>query len=224
MLRYRVSETLSAAEFLRIGKGCANLIRSHLAVMGMKLEDAQRVLDFGCGCGRTVRWFLDRAGKTEFHGVDVDAEATSWCTAHHPAGRFTANDPYPPLPYAGDYFDVIYCVSVFTHLNEAMQNVWLKELNRILKPGGILLLTVYAKAVTLGLNEEGRQQLQSSGFVHARSKKLKGLVPDWYQTSWHSPEYIRARLSGDFADIQYCEVPGGLQDVVLARKTTNPAG
>jgi hypothetical protein len=54
--------------------------------------------------------------------------------------------------------------------------------------------------------------------VHQRSRKLKGLVPEWYQTSWHSRGYITARLARRFRDIRYSVIPDGLQDVVVARK------
>jgi len=69
-----------------------------------------------------------------------------------------------------------------------------------------------------GLEAEGREALQSRGFVHRRSQKLRGIVPDWYHTSWHSPEYIAGRLQTWFGDVRYRVVPGGLQDVVAARK------
>src|SRR5258708_6791120 len=79
MLRYGVCETLSRAEFFRIGAGCANLIRAQLAKTGVDLAAATRVLDFGCGCGRTLQWLLRAYPKVEFHGVDVDREAIAWC-------------------------------------------------------------------------------------------------------------------------------------------------
>jgi hypothetical protein len=74
-LRFRVSESISVGEFLRIGAGCANLIRQHVNDMGVEFANMGRVLDFGCGCGRTSRWFLQDGGTAEFHGVDVDEEA-----------------------------------------------------------------------------------------------------------------------------------------------------
>ncbi len=185
--------------------------------MGVNFANAHRVLDFGCGCGRTIRWFLRESGA-EFRGVDVDAEAIDWCNQHLKRGHFLANAPNPPLPYPAEYFDVVYCLSVFTHLNESMQDAWLGELNRILRPGGALLLTIFSKNAKAGLDAEGQRELQSTGFVHKRSQKLMGLLPEWYQTSLHSPEYMRDRLSERFEGTRYFEVPGGMQDVVAARK------
>jgi 2-polyprenyl-3-methyl-5-hydroxy-6-metoxy-1,4-benzoquinol methylase len=218
VLRYRVSESLSVDEFLHIGKGCAELIQRHVQESGVDLRVAQRVLDFGCGCGRTLSWFLARNGVTEFHGADVDAEAIAWCTSHLPSGHFLASTPLPPLPYATGHFDVVYCLSVFTHLNETMQDSWLAELSRILKPGGLLLLTVYGQSATGALDADGQRLLKTQGFVHRRSQKLRGLVPEWYHTTWHSRQYIVKRLGKWFKDIRYREVPDGKQDVITARK------
>jgi SAM-dependent methyltransferase len=215
-LRFRVSETLSAGEFLRVGEGCARLIREHA-----DMAQARRVLDFGCGCGRTIRWFLTDGGA-EFHGADVDPDAIEWCSRNLKSGHFAATPPVPPLPYPSESFDLIYCLSVFTHLNESMQDLWLAELRRVLKPGGELLLTIYGASAIASLDEHDRRTLRDHGFVHKRSQKLKGLVPDWYQTSWHSREYMLDRLLAGFENVRYHVVPDGKQDVIVATKTTVP--
>jgi SAM-dependent methyltransferase len=218
MLRFRVSESLSVDEFLRVGQACASLIRLHAGEMGTDLDHAGRVLDFGCGCGRTARWFLPGLKNTEFHGVDVDADAVGWCRQYLSPGQFAVNGPAPPLAFSAEHFDVIYCLSVFTHLDEAMQDLWLSELARILKPDGILLLTVHGKIAAQSLDATGQRELQSIGFVHRRSPKLRSIVPDWYQTSWHSEEYIVKRLSVRFREVRYCPISDSIQDMVLARR------
>lgn len=218
ILRYRVSELISVGEFLRIGEGCATMIRQHLSEMGVDFANAPRILDFGCGCGRTIRWFLRDGGNAELHGVDVDRDAVSWCNRHLNNGHFVATSPWPPLPYPSEHFDAVYCLSVFTHLNEPMQDAWLGELTRILKPGGVLLITVFGNTAIGTLGAVDRETLHARGFIHRRSTKLRGLVPEWYQTTWHSREYILDRLSVGFDDVRHCAIPDGAQDVVMGRR------
>lgn len=101
----------------------------------------RRVLDFGCGAGRTLRHFLVEAGATEIWGVDTDAESVQWlqrslCPPLH-AARCA---PDPPLEFEACSFDLVWAISVFTHLTDASL-AWLLELHRILKPGGLLIAT-----------------------------------------------------------------------------------
>ena len=219
MLRFRVSESLAVDDFLRIGSGCATLIEQQIDAMALDLAHAHRVLDFGCGCARIMRWFLrSELENVEFHGVDVDREAIHWCQSHLVKGHFLATDPAPPLPYPDDHFDIVYCLSVFTHLDESMQDLWLRELMRVLKPGGAILISVHGNAAARDLDMRGIQTLQAKGFLHRRSKKLKGILPDWYQTTWHAEEYIISRVSRWFAEVRYRVIPDGAQDLVMARR------
>lgn len=217
MLRYRVSELLGRDDFLTIGEGCAALMERHSRSMGVDLAGTRRVLDFGCGCGRTLRWFLRDFPRVEFHGVDVDEEAIAWCRRSLPGATFFQNQPKPPLPYPDRHFDVIYCLSVFTHLDEAMQDLWLAELSRLLVPGGVVLLTVHSDLAAEILDAAGQATLQTAGFVHRRSRKLRGIVPDWYHTTFHSRDYIVQRLAPRFEDVRYETVPDGIQAIVMAR-------
>ena len=217
LLRYRVSELIGGDDFLTIGRGCAEMMEQCTRTMGVDLARARRVLDFGCGCGRTLRWFLREFPGVEFHGADVDEEAIAWCRSNLPRAQFARNQPQPPLPYPDGFFDVICCLSVFTHLDEPMQDLWLAELGRLLAPGGVVLLTVHSGLAAKVLDEEGWAALQTAGFVYRRSARLRGIVPDWYHTSFHSRDYIVRRLASRFEDVRYETVPDGPQAIVMAR-------
>ncbi len=217
LLRYRVSESLSADGFVRVGQACAGHIERQVQEMGTSLSDANCVLDFGCGCGRTLRWLVQSYPATNFVGVDVDADAIAWCADNLKGATFVKNNPLPPLPFPSGAFDMVYCFSVFTHLDKELQNVWLAELRRILRPQGIIILTVHGRRAASTLNPQAATELVRNGFLHQRSGKLAGLVPDWYHTSWRSEEYIVGRLSALFADVHYTVIPDGIQDLVSAR-------
>lgn len=218
LLRFRVSETHSAKSFTDIGQACGRILESCLRDAGFAWQKGSRVLDFGCGCGRTIIWLIRDHPDVIFCGCDVDTEAVAWCQQHL-TGDFQINQALPPLPYDAAYFDVIYCVSVFTHLNEAMQDAWLEELRRIVKPNGLIVLTVHGSNAAAILTPAERLALESTGILHKTSRKLKGLVPDWYHTTWHSRAYITAKLARRFRSVSYREIPDGLQDFVVASGT-----
>jgi SAM-dependent methyltransferase len=101
----------------------------------------KRVLDFGCGAGRTLRHFLPEARSAEFWGADLDGASIDWLQGalcpplHVVRGRET-----PPLGLEHGSFDLAYALSVFTHLTESSLP-WLLELHALLKPGGLLIAT-----------------------------------------------------------------------------------
>jgi SAM-dependent methyltransferase len=101
--------------------------------------EGKRVLDFGCGAGRTLRHFLgEAAAGTEVWGADIDAPSIDWLAGNLcPPLHAVRCGPAPPLPFADGSFDLVWALSVFTHLVEPM--AWLAELHRVLAPGGCLI-------------------------------------------------------------------------------------
>ena len=62
---------------------------------------------------------------------------------HYPRARIYANDEQPPLPEADAGFDLVYCGSVFSHLEDWAP--WLLELRRVLRPGGRLVASIHGR-------------------------------------------------------------------------------
>jgi SAM-dependent methyltransferase len=103
--------------------------------------EGKKVLDFGCGIGRTLRHFLTEAETAEFWGADIDAPSIDWlhenlCPPLH-AWRCA---PSPPLGLEPGTFDLGWAVSVFTHLT-FNSLPWMLELHHMLKPDGLLIAT-----------------------------------------------------------------------------------
>jgi cyclopropane fatty-acyl-phospholipid synthase-like methyltransferase len=215
-LRFRVSETASASVFLQVGQRTAEDLQSVLAKAQFSLGQPGVALDFGCGCGRTLLWLVRQFPAVQWHGTDVDAEAISWCQNNIQAGLFSVTGPLPPLPYSDHAFDLVYGISVFTHLNEEYQRAWIPELYRVLKRGGLLVLTFYSKHVWESCGEA--TAVERDEIVFRTSTKLKGILPDWYQTAFQSQSRIIGMLSDRFADVSCIERAFGDQDVVVARK------
>ncbi|HYJ00543.1 MAG TPA: class I SAM-dependent methyltransferase [Thermoleophilaceae bacterium] len=120
---------------------------------GFSLE-GRRILDFGCGAGRTLRHFVGGEYGGEFWGCDIDAASIAWLEENlsPPLFPFLSGE-LPPLPQPDEMFDVIYCVSVFTHLSRSWSS-WLLELHRVLKPDGILLATFMGEGQSLAIAGE----------------------------------------------------------------------
>src|SRR5205823_739072 len=69
-LRYRVHGDLDVASFLETGKQCASDIQDALARVDKDIGSFERILDFGCGCARTLLWLAPWADRSQFSGTD----------------------------------------------------------------------------------------------------------------------------------------------------------
>jgi cyclopropane fatty-acyl-phospholipid synthase-like methyltransferase len=205
------------AAFLEVGRRAAENIVAVLAQAGFEFTPGQAVLDFGCGCGRTLRWLIQRFPEVQWHGVDVDSEAIGWCRANISAAKLVCGSPLPPLPFADGSLDMIYAISVFTHLSEDFQRVWIAELERVLRPGGVLLLSIYSERVWRAQPEAA--SVEAGEFVFRTSEKLKGIVPDWYHTALQSRDSVTRVLGERFARVSHQERALGDHDAVIAWKS-----
>ena len=87
---------------------------------------------------------MERPGW-DIHGADIDAVNIDWCKANiSDLATFQRIPLYPPTGYPDESFDLIYGLSVITHLKEVTRDAWIKELARVIKKGGTCVLTYHS--------------------------------------------------------------------------------
>jgi SAM-dependent methyltransferase len=212
----RVAGTADVGWFLEGGRLAAESVRDALARHGRPIEELGALLDFGCGCGRVIRHWagLDR---TAVHGADANEHAIAWCRTNLPFARFASNDLAPPLDHVDASFDLVYALSVFTHLPEDLQHAWARELARLLRPGGFLLLTTHG--------ERYRERLTPVERADFDAGRLVVRWPEGAGTNlcsvFHPRAYVEERLAGrlDVAEFVAEGAKGNPhQDLYLLRK------
>jgi SAM-dependent methyltransferase len=208
--------------FLESGYSILDDLEAVLKVAGTSLASFPRMLDYGCGSGRTTRALKTRFPAAEVHGTDIDPEAIAWLTRHCSRfGEFRLAPHQPPTPYTDGFFDFIVGISVFTHLPEDMQFAWLKELRRITKPGGLLILTTSGKKNYVDLPPDLLRVVEERGFCYVDGGYGQSIsLPAFYQNTFHRPEYVREHWSRFFEvlDIQETRMQNH-QDTVLLRNS-----
>lgn len=117
-------------------------IHSYMKRLNKPFDYNTTICDFGCGFGRIYRFFLKDVPQENIVGVDVDPSFLQICSDTLPMGKFYANSPCPPLDFKDNCFDIVYSYSVFSHLEEQVSLSWIDELHRVLKPGGVLFVTI----------------------------------------------------------------------------------
>lgn len=108
---------------------------------GVDLNRGARVLDFGCGVGRQLSHFVKSYPASRFSACDIDADMIAFIQKSYPTVDAYVSAFQPPLRWADGSFDLIYTVSTFSHFAPADVAAWLRELGRLLAPGGLLVIT-----------------------------------------------------------------------------------
>jgi SAM-dependent methyltransferase len=232
-LMHRVAGDGDGARFLEIGERSARQIDQVLAAVGRSLGEFGSILDWGCGCGRIIRWFDDLAAKTSLYGVDIDEQAITWCDQNLPFATFSVCQPQPPLEFPDGHFDLVFNHSVLTHLDERFQDFWLAELRRVTRPGGIVLLSVhgeYAFSVTEDAERNAgadprpwRERLERDGILFvADDAHIGGPFPEFYHSSFHAPWYVFSHWAQYFNVRAYLpRADLDFQDIIVLERVTD---
>ena len=166
-LNYRkyYTESRETAQWL------ATLLQKHVTLNHL------RVLDWGCGPGRVIRHLPEVFGnENEFYGTDYNKKSIGWCSENLPEISFNHNSLRANLPYKDDFLDIIYGISIFTHLSEQMHYDWFNELQRVLKPGGILVVTTQGDNFKTKLTEAEVTEFNKGSLV------VRGNVKEGHRT------------------------------------------
>lgn len=161
-------------DFERIGRE----FMGYFVTLG-RLEPDHAVLDIGCGVGRMavpLTRYLSSDGS--YVGFDILRPQIEWCqrniAATHPNFSFSCidlhNNHYKPdgaqdpsvfeFPFEDKSFDFVFATSVFTHLRDKECWNYLRQVDRVLRPGGRALLTFFL------LNDESRRGMQSGASIY----------------------------------------------------------
>lgn len=211
------------ARFVMLGRTHYETNKSLSALHGTPVERMERVLDWGVGCGRIARHFIENHPNLEVHGVDIDSDNVQWCSTNLQTGKFVVGPLLPPLPYPDNYFDLIHANSVFTHLTEDVQDLWLRELSRILKPSGIVLATIHSNTAVAyaRMPLDWIETWENSGINSIGvNRDLVGFVndSDYYRNTYHTYSYIEQHWARSVDVLAIHKHLFGYQDVVAFRK------
>jgi ubiquinone/menaquinone biosynthesis C-methylase UbiE len=212
-------------------------------IEGLDLRQPAEVLDFGCGVGRQLLQLARRYPKLNLHACDVNGRSIAYLKRAYPKIDSYANEFSPPLKFSDSKFDLILSVSIFSHLSIKDNPIWLKELARVTRPGGLCCLTIlgshamglHAPASSGPFASDQRKQLEEQGFLFQNYERPdfqraaaelwdKGntlqLIKEEYGNTYLSERFIRENWdNGDFELRQF--IPGIIdqqQDLVVLKR------
>ncbi len=188
------------------------LLKAYVAVEEYIIGD---VLEVGCGEGRGIELVMKRASS--YTAIDKIEEVINRLKIKYPKGRFLSGNIPPFEGLESNSFDTVISFQVIEHIeNDAY---FLKEINRVLKPGGKAYITTPNRVMSLTRNpwhirEYTADELLSLAQEHFKDASMKGISGDekvmaYYERNKKSVEKI-ARL--DFLNLQQ-RLPAGLYKI-----------
>lgn len=187
--------------------------------------DFPTILDWGCGSARVARHVVaDLGANSTLVGFDIDSFAVEWANVNV-GPHFKACGAKPPLDQPTNSVDLIYAYSVFSHLAEDNMTIWLAELARVLKPGGVGLFTVLSDnamiALHAGMPRATLEAWREQGiYDSAQNNQLEsiGVSGDYYRNVWLTRSFIEKKLGDEFELVDFIGCFHFYQDLVVVRR------
>jgi SAM-dependent methyltransferase len=235
------SASATGDQTLADGFGVYQLFRDIADQHGPAIVDCDAVLDFGCGWGRVLRFFLRDLPGDKLWGVDLWDDQITWAKQTNPWCHFATIEKLPPSTLADRSFDMVMAYSVFSHVSEAVHSAWLAEFGRILKPGGLIVVTTWGrdKALRFDAVKHGGQQAWDPVYNDNMARFFPGKEAWWgrydsgefchidlhyqgdpgYGETCIPKEYVLREWTKDFEFVDYIDDRALCpQDVVVVRK------
>jgi ubiquinone/menaquinone biosynthesis C-methylase UbiE len=134
-------------------------------VRQLRLPDQSRLLDVGCGTGANMKAFGE---NFECVGIDMSSTALGFCRARGLESLVQASIERSGM--AGDTFDVVTALDMLEHVEDDMAA--LRELWRVSRPGGFLLITVPAFGFLWSEHDEALQHRRRYTTAELESKLI----------------------------------------------------
>jgi SAM-dependent methyltransferase len=219
-----------ARHYLSVGLSAIHCIENALEQSSRK-DDVRSILDFPSGYGRVLRFLKARFPKADITACEIIPESLDFCEQTFSTETILSQKDFTKLSFPGK-FELIWCGSLFSHIDEKAAANLLKLFYYHLSPSGLCIFTTHGQATaqrirekhyTYGLTEESQQQVLSQfhereyGYADYPNQQGYGI-----SIATHERMLSIARSVGQWKEICYLERGwDNHQDVYCFTKTTS---
>jgi len=187
----------------------ADMVSEALLWAGVELSRLHSVLDWGGSSGRSIAMWQAAFQTTDAHLADPIRKSIAWAKEHLDKVKAVSSHAQSVRTrYKNASLDLVFGISIWSHYNfGSVALPMLKEMRRIIKPGGCLVITshgwasLYSKITDAPTAKLAKEALQSTGHFYVAA--FPGNVdwdpdtenPDWGM-SWVDPAWLMQQLSG----------------------------
>ena len=160
-----------------------------LEEVGRPLLHAGQVLEFASGHGRFTRHLVKALGPARVVVSDVVADAVDFSKEAFGVRGFVSHRAPERLAWP-ERFDLVFVLSLFSHLPRHTWGRWLNTLYQGTAPGGLLVFSTHGHEAA----ERQQVSLDDSGFFFAPSSESSAVDPQDYGTAFTSEQFVRAQV------------------------------
>jgi 2-polyprenyl-3-methyl-5-hydroxy-6-metoxy-1,4-benzoquinol methylase len=188
--------TGDGAHYYKVGLGAIRSIEE--AIDAAQLGSVKRILDLPCGHGRVMRFLVRRFPEAKITASDLDRKGVDFCARVFDTEAVYSESNLDQFSLRGQ-FDLIWCGSLVTHLNDTGIHTLLAFFARHLQPDGLLIFTTHGERVIQRLQaqefEYGIAPETVAPIIEAYREEGFGFAnypgDNGYGVSLTSPEWIR---------------------------------
>ncbi len=216
-------EDADGAHYASVGRSAVAAIGRALAAAERRFDDVEACLDMPCGYGRVLRVLAQEIPGERITACDINRRAIRFCASEFGAMPLRST-PNLDRMRLGRY-DLIWCGSLVTHIDERRVEQLLRRFAHALVPGGVAIVTIHAEPPSSGpfapLRDEIGAALAQRGHFHVPYEQALF----HYGHAWHTQEYMSRAFAvacSDAIQLVSHEPRGwdGHQDVLAFRRET----
>ena len=156
---------------------------------GRTLTGCAQVLEFASGHGRFTRHLVKALGAGRVTVSDVVPGAVAFSTRHFGVQGFVSTAEPAALRWPGRY-ELVFVLSLFSHLPRATWGAWLRRLWEAVAPGGALVFTTHGDFAA----RRAGVALDESGFHFVAASESTAIDAQEYGTAFTAPAFVQRQL------------------------------
>jgi len=158
------------------------------------LTSCDSFLEFASGYGRLTRHLAKFPGADKVHASDLMPESIEFIKEKFAVNGFYSDSDCALVKFPRKY-EIVFVLSLFSHLPRNSWGNWLEKLSSAVEPGGYLIFSTHGK----GFAERNKVELDSEGFFFIANSESDHLAGDEYGTTITAPEFVEGiveKISG----------------------------
>lgn len=194
----------NADHYFDAGESALHCIETAIFSARRNPSSIKRILDLPCGHGRVLRFLRKQFPDAELVACDLDRNGVDYCARTFGATPVYSHQEIEAIPLPGA-FDLIWCGSLLTHLDETRCAAFLRRFQQNLGHRGILVFTTHGRhcqsELAAGKNRHGLDTRQIESLLHDYEQRgfayVEYLDASSYGFSLMHPRFVTANLIAD---------------------------